>query len=366
MKILSRYILREFLIPLTYCLLGFLSIYVLFELFGSFSRIVDAKLPILVVLKYFVAFLAPYFMWLAPAALMLATLYTMWNFCRHSEITAMRASGVSFMTIVKPLLFVALLMAGFVAWINECYVPQHAQWAKQLKTDRFDVARLAKVDGLVYCNANAHRMWTIDRMADEDAEHLEGVVVSVDRDAGGGRLMSITAERADYLDGEWWLSDAVVRHYDERGEERATPHPELDAMRFRLFPELRERPADILQQNRDWKFNSVESKFRFIRKHADLTQEQRVEYTYDAWAQAVAPFACLVITLFAIPAGISSGRQSVFKGVIGALVMFFAFYGLTIGCMVAAHKEYLPPIPAAFLPDVVFFLLGIRAFIRQR
>lgn len=365
MKILSRYVLREFLVPLTYCLLGFLSIYVLFELFGSFSRLAEAKLPFLTVVRYFAAFLAPYFMWLAPAALMLATLYTMWNFCRHSEITAMRASGVSFMTIVKPLLFVALLMSGFVAWVNESYVPRAAQWAKQLKTDRFDAKKLAKADGLVYCNANAHRMWTIERMADEDAEHLEGVTITFDR-ASGGRLKSITAERADYLDGEWWLTHAEVRHFDASGDEGASPEPALDAMKFRLFPELRERPGDILQQNRDWQFNSVRSKFRFIRKHADLTAEQRVEYTYDAWAQAVAPLACLVITLFAIPAGISSGRQSVFKGVLGALVMFFAFYGLTIGCMVAAHKEYLPPILAAFLPDVLFLILGIRAFIRQR
>ena len=365
MKILSRYVFREFLVPLTYCLLGFLSIYVLFELFGSFSRIAEAKLPFWVIVRYFAAFLAPYFMWLAPAALMLATLYTMWNFCRHSEITAMRASGVSFMTIVKPLLLVALLMSGFVAWVNESYVPRNAQWAKQLKTDRFDTKRLAKADGLVYCNAAARRMWSVDRMADDAAEHLEGVTVSVDR-ASGGRLMTVTADRADYLDGEWWLSGAVVRHFDEAGDERVSPNPELDAMKFRLFPELKERPSDILQQNRDWQFNSVESKFRFIRRHADLSSEQRVEYTYDAWAQAVAPLACLVITLFAIPAGISSGRQSVFKGVLGALVMFFAFYGLTIGCMVAAHKEYIPPVPAAFLPDIVFLILGVRMFVRQR
>ncbi|MGN0855398.1 MAG: LptF/LptG family permease [Kiritimatiellia bacterium] len=365
MKILSRYVLREFLVPLTYCLLGFLSIYVLFELFGSFSRIAEARLPFLTIVRYFAAFLAPYFMWLAPAALMLATLYTMWNFCRHTEITAMRASGVSFMAIVKPLLFVALLMSGFVAWVNESYVPRMAQWAKQLKTDRFDAKKLAKADGLVYCDANARRMWTIERMADDDAECLEGVTITIDR-ADGGRLKTITADRADYLEGEWWLSGAVVRHFDASGDECPSPEPELDAMKFRLFPELRERPGDILQQNRDWQFNSTRSKFRFIRRHADLTAAQRVEYTYDAWAQAVAPFACLVITLFAIPAGISSGRQSVFKGVLGALAMFFTFYGVTIGCMVAAHKECLPPILAAFLPDVLFLILGIRAFMRQR
>jgi lipopolysaccharide export LptBFGC system permease protein LptF len=34
MRILTRYVLKEFLVPLFYCLTGFLSIYVLFDLFG--------------------------------------------------------------------------------------------------------------------------------------------------------------------------------------------------------------------------------------------------------------------------------------------------------------------------------------------
>ena len=65
--------------------------------------------------------------------------------------------------------------------------------------------------------------------------------------------------------------------------------------------------------------------------------------------QIVAPLACIVITLFAIPAGIATGRQSVFRGIVGALCMFFAFYGLTIGFMVLAKKGWMPPIPAAMM-----------------
>ena len=80
MRILTRYVFREFLVPLFYCLCGFISIYVLFELSGSFSRIADAKPPALTILKYFCGYLAPFFQYLAPAALMLATLYTMWTF----------------------------------------------------------------------------------------------------------------------------------------------------------------------------------------------------------------------------------------------------------------------------------------------
>ena len=105
--------------PLAYCLTGFMSIYVLFELFGVFSRILDARPDFGTCVLYFAAYLSPYFKWLAPACLMLAALYTMWSFCRHSELIAMRASGIGFLTIARPMLVVAILMTIFVAWVNE-------------------------------------------------------------------------------------------------------------------------------------------------------------------------------------------------------------------------------------------------------
>ena len=365
MKILTRYVFREFLIPLFYCLCGFVSIYVLFELFGSFARIADAKPPFLTIVNYFCGYLAPFFQYLAPAALMLATLYTMWTFCRHSEIIAMRANGVGFLAIVRPMLVVAFGMACFVAWVNEWYVPRYAQWAKQLRNERFEVDKVAKADNIVFRNAKADRTWSIDEMLDFDGSRLKDVRITVDR-PGGARLMNVTAELAEYMDGEWWLTKPQVQHYDAAGRETASPTPELDALEMRPFPQFRERPSDFIMQNRDWAYNSVRDRLRYIRHHPDLSEKMRRKYRYDAWAQLLSPLACLVITLFAIPAGIASGRQSVFKGIVGALVMFFAFYGLTIGCMVVSDVGWLPPVLAALLPDVVFLALGGYLFHRQR
>lgn len=365
MRILSRYVLREYLIPLFYCLAGFLSIYVLFELFGSFSRLAAAKLPFLTVVEYFCAYLAPYFEWCAPAALMLAALYTMWNFCRHSEIIAMRANGVSFMTIVTPILTVAVGMAAFVWWVNDSYVPRKAQWAQLMRNAKFDLNEVSRTDNIVYRNAAAGRTWSVGRLLDFRARELGDVRVSVDR-PGGARLMTVTAPRASYMDGEWWFHGASVRHYKPTGEETASPVPALDALPLRVFADFRETPADFLMQNRSWAYHSIADRFRYLRTHSDLTAETRRKCLYDTWAKILSPLACLVITLFAIPAGIASGRQSVFRGIVGALLLFFSFYGLVIACMVCANGGVLPPVPAAVLPYVVFFVLGIAAFRRQR
>jgi len=366
MRILSRYILREYLVPLSYCLGGFISIYVLFELFGSFTRLSRAHIPFWTAVRYFCAYLSPYFEYLAPAALMLAALYTMWSFCRHSEIIAMRANGIGFASIAAPILGVAIAMAAFVWWSNDVYVPKHAQWARAMKTEQFDLEKVEAANNIVYRNARDFHTWTISKLLDDDAEHLQDVRVTVERPGGGRRLMNITSPRVDRLDGEWWFHRPEVQYYDENGSEIASPNPQLDALEYRTFPALNEKPSDFIMQNRDWAFNSIRDRLRFMRTHPDLSDQVRRKYRYDIWAKILAPFACVIITLFAIPAGIASGRQSVFRGILGALGMFFTFYGMVIGCMVLVDLGWLPPVLAAVLPYVIFLALGIRAFHKNR
>jgi len=366
MRILSRYILKEYLVPLGYCLTGFISIYVLFELFGSFSRIIASDAGALAIARYFCGYLGPYFHYLAPAALMLAALYTMWSFCRHSELVAMRANGISFAAIAAPMFAVALAMTGFVYWVNDVYVPKSAQWAVRFKNARFSLEKMGEQDDIIFRNADAGRTWTVDGFGDRDGYVLQGVKVAVDRPHGGARLKTVTAERAEYLDGVWYFTKPKVQHYDSTGSEVATPTPALDRLPFRPFEEFTEKPLDFILQNRPWQYNSVGDMFHFIKTRKDIAGEQRQQYIYDAYSRLMAPWACVLIVLIAIPAGVASGRQSVFKGIMSALGMFFAFYGLVIGGMVLANLGWLWPIPAAVLPYVIFAALGARMFWKQR
>ena len=367
MKILGRYILREYLVPLFYCLTGFISIYVLFELFGSFSRLRRAQLPFWTTVDYFFAYLAPFFEWLAPAAVMLAALYTMWNFCRHSELVAMRANGISFFAISRPIILTAIAMGALVFYINDYYVPHRAQWARQMKTIQFDLQKLDKASNLIYRNQVGGRTWTVGVLESEDAKELGEVKLTIDRPNGGTRLMTIVADKVRYLDGEWWFSGCEIRHFDEMGVEKSNKDFQAaDALPLRCFPDFDERPEDFLMLNREWAYNSIGERIRYLETHPELSEETRRKYVYDTWAKVLSPFMCLVIVLFSIPAGIASGRQSVFKGILGALGMFFGFAALVIGCMVLANLSLLAPVIAAFLPYVIFFVLAIRAFRKQR
>ena len=155
-------------------------------------------------------------------------------------------------------------------------------------------------------------------------------------------------------------------HFDANGREIPSPAPALESLRMRMFPEFKEQPRDFLLQNREPEFFSTSDRLRFLKMHPDMAVKFRREMECELWAQIAAPLACIVITLFAIPAGVATGRQSVFKGIVSALAMFFAFYALTVGCMVLSRLGYMNAVVAAFLPDVVFLAIGVNLFYRQR
>ena len=365
MSILYRYVLREFLIPLFYCIIGFVGIYIMFEMFGSFNRLMESALPFSAIVGYFAGYLSPFFQWLLPAALMLATLYTMWNFCRHSEITAMRASGVGFSAIVAPLLTVAAIFTVAVFVSNEWYAPDAAEQANDLRKTRFKQTDVKIAKNIPYYNRYARRIWRVERMDTSHPNTLYGVKVTIDR-PNGTREVDITCAQADYLDGVWWFSYPEYRYFNENNDQIADPVPATSALPLRQFPEFSEKPRDFVLMNKAWEFYNVRDMLRYLREHPTLDKEERAERVYDLHAKLAAPFACMIITLLAIPFGVATGRQSVFHGVMSAVGLFFAYYGAVIGGMVLAKNGLLNPLAAAWTPNLIFLGVGIWLFRRQR
>jgi lipopolysaccharide export LptBFGC system permease protein LptF len=365
MRILTRYVLREFLVPLGYCLGGFMAIYVLFELFNSASRLLEVKPSFGTVVAYFFGYMSPYFEWLFPAALMLAALYTMWNFCRHSEITAMRANGIGFVVIVRPLLSVAAVATVGVALLNEFYTPNASEWAFGLRANGFKPETGLVKEKVPFYNLPERRVWQVNQMSLDNPKVLEGVRLSFNR-PDGSRHLDIISRKAEYLDGVWWLVYPSYQYFDELNTPIENPHPELSLLSIRSFPEFNETPRDFLLMNKAWEYFSTRDMLHYLRTHPNIDGRDRASKRYDIGRRLIGPFACIVITLFAIPAGVVTGRQSVFKGVIAAISMFIGFYALDMVCMALAKNMWLPVPIAVVLPNLTFLTAGLILFYRQR
>ncbi len=365
MRILSRYVLREFLIPFSYCFLGLTSIYLLFESFDIIGALFEKRPPLALVFAYFGGRFALYLEWLLPATFLLATLYTMWQFCRHSELIAMRANGIGFPTIVRPILTVAAIGAILCYLSNEYYAPNAAEYAKTISLNKFEPVKADVKTNIAFDNSLQHRTWLIQEIDFANPTTLTGVKITVRR-PDRSKDYEIFSRHVEYLDGAWWFHTPVWSFFDEFDLPVDPPSPHYACSTLRPLFFLTETPKDIVIQNKTVEFHSIRNLRHYLQINPFLTREDRVARKYEIYRRYASPLASVIIALFAIPAGVATGRQSVFKGILTALGLFLGFYILTSASMVLANRMILPPAWAAFLPNIIFLILGGYLFHRQR
>ncbi len=76
MRLLDRYIIRNFLQPYFYCILGFLSIWLIFDISDNSSTIFDERAPFLLVVKFYWSQIPQVLVILLPVSLLLALLFS--------------------------------------------------------------------------------------------------------------------------------------------------------------------------------------------------------------------------------------------------------------------------------------------------
>lgn len=123
MRLLDRYILRQFLPPLLFAFAAMTSIMLLNQVARRFGALVGKGLPWSVIGEVFVLCLPFIIAMTLPMAVLVAMLYTFSHLAADSEITAMRASGVSVMQLLRPMLFAGVLLTGINFWFTDQILP---------------------------------------------------------------------------------------------------------------------------------------------------------------------------------------------------------------------------------------------------
>ncbi len=136
MRLLDRYLLRELLMPLAYCLGGFSISFIAFDLFSNISDLQRAQLTPGEILEYYFNRLPEFLVtsYVMPLSLLLAMLYALTNLSRYNELTAMRAAAIPLWRISMPYLFVGVVFSLVVFYLNEQLLPEGAAAAERLKT----------------------------------------------------------------------------------------------------------------------------------------------------------------------------------------------------------------------------------------
>lgn len=362
MKIIDRYLLRTFLTPFLYCLLAFIMIFVIFDLFDKLNDFIDGKTPIALIAKYYVVLIPSVLIQIVPVSLLLAVLYSLSSLTKNNELTAMRASGISILRLMIPYLSVGLLLSFAVGLINETIGPRAAYWCYNFAREqgRSDPSTVYVRSDLAIKNQNTRRSWLVGQFDIRDFS-MRNVEVLQQREDTSDEF-KIRAKEAVWLDGRWWFKDLSVQRYDQESNPMGIP-------RFALTEEmadLTEQPTLFLNEVKDPEFMTALDLHDYLKTHAHRAPSALARIRADMHSRLSMPWTCFIVTLLGIPFGSQTGRKGALLGVALSIGLFFGYYVLVNVGVGLAKKMVIPAEVGGWLPNLIFLAIGLVMVYRMR
>src|SRR5437667_12855730 len=94
MRLLDRYVIRNFLQAYIYCIAGFISIWLIFDISDNISTLLDERVGLILAVQYYFTQVPQVFIILLPVSLLLALLFSLGRMSRANEIVSMLTAGV--------------------------------------------------------------------------------------------------------------------------------------------------------------------------------------------------------------------------------------------------------------------------------
>ena len=365
MRLLDRYLLRELLLPLGYCLSGFLIFWITFDLLKEMDTFQHHQLSLADICGYYLVRVPELLVIILPVALLLALLYALSNHARHHEIVAMRAAGQGLWRIGAPYLGVGLVFSGLLFYLNETWVPNGTESAEEILQGHRRGSRDLTDQihrQLNFRNDRDGRTWTIGAYNARTGEMLDPQVEWTQPDGQRPRLI---AKRAEPGVKGWVFYQAYIVVFDPA---RASSGAPVQTNRIE-FEEFSETPALIRSEVKVNAMTNVRAakgaelsiaEVRdYLKLHPRLPPAKQAQLLTQLHGRIAEPWTCLVVVLVALPFGAASGRRNVFVGVANSIFICFGYFILMKLGLALGTGGYVPAWLAAWFPNGLFGGLGV-------
>jgi len=285
-----------------------------------------------------------------------ATVFAIGAMTRHPEITAAKASGISFYRFIAPIFAGAVLatIAGLIL----------GEIAPATNKKRMDILQANRVNigndryNFAYA-ADRGRVYKIGALHLIEPS-IEGIVI--ERKGNGPDYPSyvIAANTARYKPAKGWVLQRGAMHVIPDSLHNLTIS--FDSLVDRHFREPPKQLTLAQKAPTDMGFRELGAFITSMERSGAEVNELRVE----RMLKIAIPITCIVILLFGAPLATSTQRGGAAYGVglsLATTVIFLMLIQLTKGI---GGKGMIPADLAAWLPSIIFGIVGAILFARVR
>ena len=353
MRILDRYVLKNFFIPFVLCFFGFIAIWLVFDIMNNANEFIENKISPARIVFFYTTQLPEVMVLSLPLSVLLALLYSLSKMSRSNEIISMLTAGRSVIRVLYPLFFIGLLTTALSTALDYKLAP-HAAATRQALQNEFKGKGGKPLEEQLFRNRLDYRTWYVQRIR-PDQSALEGLhITQQDRE---GTLVAKYYARIgvfDPLAKVWNLRNVRIVSFNPTGDITAT-----ETAITRKISGWSETPWRIVSSNLDPENLSVPELKDYLRFNADFPAVQLAPYrTYADYRWAV-PWSCMVVVFIASPLGIVYSRRGVLAGVASSIFIFFSLFFLSYLFLALGKGGRIPPPVAAWGPNAAFAAVGL-------
>jgi LPS export ABC transporter permease LptG len=348
--LLDRYISRMYMKIVGLSFLALLGLFYISTFIDRSDKIFKGQATVADVGALLV-YLTPQFIYFViPIAALLSVLVTFGLLSRNSELTVMKACGISLYRASLSVILLSLVFSGAIFGLEQRVLARANRQAEVI--DSRIKGRTPRVfDAL-------NRQWIVGREGsiyhysyfDPDARELSRLWIYEPGADGINLTRVISAETAKYRQA--W----VGTHVREGVFKGATPR--WTSVEQRTLP--LEPPEYFATEQPVAEMMTVGQLRRYVNELAD-SGINVVALAVELQHKLAFPFVTLVMTLLAIPFGVSTGRRGALYAVGLGIILALSYWIVTSIFVALGKSGLLAPVLAAWSPNII--VLGAAAYV---
>lgn len=355
--ILDRYMLTELAGPFGFGLGAFTLIFAATEILNVGKLVSTEHAPLWAALLVFLWSLPAYVVLVIPMALLLGTLLAIQRLSSDSELTAMKAAGITFSRIVAPLLAVGIVMSFATLFLQERLVPYANDQLVEIESIAINHVSAYGRDLTVTAPLpGGGRQLTVATAYEPNSQALLHVTL-IQYDSRNRPRQIVFADRAEFTVDKWLLQDSSLYRFNPDGSVLAEPPIPRQEV------EIGQNPTDLVKRIKNDDPDSMSrAQIAAIVRTGQLTESELRKYIVTYQEKLARPFACFVFILIALPFGlrtIRSGGSSASLGFGLSLAIVFVYYVVMTVCSFFGEALLSLAWLWAWMPNILFTAIGL-------
>ena len=368
MRILSRAIFREVTVSAFLGTLLFVFVLFLKTIEKLSSLLVRVTAPANVVAKLFLYALPATLHFALPLGVLVGVLIGLSRMSADSEITAMRASGISSKTVLRPVMLFAFLAMTATAlatlWLTPLSLHLESNIAKGLAPSQLT----GGIDSRLFDEQFPNKvLWIGDVQSDVKPTRWRDVFIAdvtpqneleqQGHHRGDSPRVIVAREATVYPDAEG--NRIILNMKGEGTSERDKDGHVITTYGNSVLQTLQAQKPSDLQANRKVQEMDTGPLYKRVYRLPGLSKDEHIEAAIEFHQRFALPLACILLALVGVPLGISSRKGSKSSAFVMTVILAFVYYLSFIGLIGLAKKGGLPVPIAVWTPDAVFAIAGI-------